>query len=356
MTPKDKEEIKIKKSKNPITGLINPTGEPDSGKTTFAMTSGAAPERTIFVDDDVKGKSIVDAIESSHRKFGIYHNLVKESKGMRELELHELCLSIINEIEPNKYDVLIWDTWTRFENTFHPVVASNPNKFKQFYSAMGQIKGAEQWGAAFDYEASIIDTLLDKVPLVILTSHLKKDAMKREIAESKKPLIQKARMRVWLRHSDSPIPTALMLKRLEKIEVTDDGIIPSNVTHRKVKNFTWKRLLEYWNNPVGNTLPEEDEKLNEFELSILDGVLTRDQKDALRLAVIEAEKEQELEKQLAELTKDYPSGGVAMISAALTKYGFDIDKVAELLGKDKSKVIKEYQVSDWDIIQKAGEK
>lgn len=341
MSPSQKEnEVKIKKSKNPITGLINPTGEPDSGKTTFAFSSGAAPERTVFIDDDVKGKAIVEEIKRSGRKIGLYHNLVTEGKGLRELEFHDLCLRIIDEIEPDKYDVLIWDTWTRFENTFHPVVANDPLRFRKFYSAMGQIKGAEQWAAAFDYEASVIDTLTNKVPLVIVTSHLKKNEKRIEVAESKKPLIQKARMRVWLRHTpNSPVPTGLMLKRISKVQITDDGIVPVNVTHRKVYPFTWQHLIELWNNPVGNTSPNENEKLNEFELSILDGVLTRDQKDVLRLAVIEAEREREEQKALEAIASSngYPKNKIEFLSKAQSEMGLDANKVTELLGHSIAK-------------------
>jgi|SRR3990172_572247 len=334
MTPK--EEIKVKKSKNPITGLINVTGEPDTGKTTFALTSGAAPERTAFIDDDVKGKSIVEEIRASGRQFGFYRNLVQEGEGMRELVFHNHCLSIIDSIDPGKYDVIVWDTWTRFENTFKPVVESAPSRFRQFYSAMGQIKGAEQWIASFDYEAAMLAKLVNLAPLVIVTSHLKKDQTRvRDIAESKKPLIQKSRMRVWLRHSpDTPQPIGLMLKRLSKMDLAGDEMTPINVTHRKVKQLTWKRLIELWNNPVGNSKPNEDEQLNEYELSILDGVLTRDQKEALKLAVIEAEKEREFEKEMAstiEENKAIPENIGQLIAMASNQFAYSAADIQDVL-------------------------
>jgi len=337
--------------KNPITGIINPTGEPDSGKTWFAFSSGASPERTAFIDDDVKGSAIVEEIKASGHSIGFYRNLVKESRGMRELDFHNLCLNIIEEIQPGKYDVLIWDTWTRFENSFHPVVASNPSRFKQFYSSMGSIKGAEQWNASFDYEASILSQLTEKAPLVILTSHLKKDMSKRDVAESKKPLVQKSRMRVWLRHSpDTPEPTGLVLKRLSKAIVTENGMKPINVTHRKIHPFTWENLLKYWENPVGNVSPESDGQLTEFELSILDGILTKDQKDVLRLAVIEAERERQeneaivsavskkpLEEQLNGEFPVVPKTWIEFLSQAMNSFGMTAININETLdvGLDK---------------------
>jgi hypothetical protein len=346
--PPKQQEVKIRKSKNPITGAINITGEPDSGKSWFALSSGAAPERTAFIDDDVKGEAIVNEVESMGRKFGYYRNLIKEGKdsngnNLRELEFHKLCISILDDIEPGKYDVLVWDTWKRFENTFHPVVVANPSKYKQFYSPMGQIKGAEQWNASFEYEAAVISAMTEIVPLVILTSHLKKDASKREVAEAKRPLIEKCRMRVFLRHSsDTPEPTGLMLKRLSKAEVGDYGMRPINVTHRKVHPFTWERLIWYWNNPVGNTKPSPEEELNEFELSILDGILTKDQKDVLAMARIDAEREREEEERNLKArnrilrkngSKDEePTTPITLLTKAMSEYGMDSEKVMEILG------------------------
>jgi len=363
--PAKQPEPKIRKSRNPITGMINIAGEPDSGKTWFAMSSGAQPERTAFIDDDLKGKAIVEEVEAAGRRFGYYRNLVEEGKGMRELGFHKHCLSILDEIEPGKFDVLIWDTWTHFENTFHPMVASNPNKYRQFYSLKGDIKGAEQWGASFEYEATVISALTEIVPLVVLTSHLKKDGSKRDVAESKKPLIQKARMRVFLRHSvDGPEPTGLMLKRLSKVDVGSGGMKPVNVTHRKVQRFTWETLLHYWENHVGNVKPGPDEQLNEFELSILDGILTKDQKDVLRLAVIQEEREREEEARQARTQKRIlsrdgtPSTSITLLTKAFSEFEMDGEKVAEVLGLDSSDDVMELKEADlegaWKKIRAAG--
>lgn len=336
---------KVRKSDNPITGIINVTGEPDSGKTLFAFTSGATPERTVFIDDDVKGAAVVNEIKAAGRTLGMYHNLIQETIGMRELDFHKHCMDILSSIEPGQFDVLIWDTWTRFENTFHPAVRANPGKFRQFYSAMGQIKGAEEWQAAFHYEASIFATMTELVPLVILTSHLKKNDKKIEVAESKKPLIQKSRMRVWLRHNGtSPQPIGLMLKRLSKIDFSSGSMDPVNVTHRKMVPITWKRLIHYWNNPVGNEQPSPEEQLTDFEMSILDGILTKDQKDALALARIEAEKEQaEVERndrmvnRLAQ--RGIPLDGMELVSKAFELYEMDLEQVSRITNIDEDDLI-----------------
>lgn len=374
MPPKQQQQTpaRVRRSTNPITGILNVSGEPDSGKTWFALSSGAQPERIAFIDDDLKGEAIKDEVEASGHQFGYYASLIKDAKKMREIDFHNHCLNILADLEENyhgKLDVLVWDTWTRFENTFHPFVVSNPNKFRQFYSPMGQIKGAEQWNASFEYEAVVLSMLTGIAPLVILTSHLKKNASKVEIAEGKKPLIQKSRMRVYLRHSsDSPEPTGLLLKRLSKADISSGGLKPINVTHRKVHPFTWERLIHYWNNPVGNITPGPDEQLNEFELSILDGILTKDQKDVLAMARIEAEKEREeeerqrkeqqrfLAKKKGASNDGVPSNPGKLFIQAMMEFGLDNDGVEEVLGVDTDSIMefdKEEVADAWAKIRKS---
>lgn len=356
---------KVKKSDNPITGIINVTGEPDTGKTWFAFSSGAAPERTAFFDDDVKGNAIVQDIKNAGRTIGLYRNLVHETNGMRELEFYQYCMKQLEGIEPGQFDVLIWDTWTRLENTFHPVVASNPNKYRQFYSSMGAIKGAEQWQAAFHLEATVMQAMTQLAPLVILTSHLKKDMNKKEIAESKKPLIQKSRMRVWLRHTPgTPEPTGLMLKRLSKASFAGSGSMkPINVTHRKVVPFTWEKLLYYWEHPVGNSQPSPEEQLNEFELSILDGILTKDQKDALAIARIEAEREQAEEERNQRTInriaqRGIPLTGIELVAKAFELYEMEMEQVSQIIGIEEDDLISlegEEVQHAWKEIQEAAD-
>jgi len=227
---------------------------------------------------------------------GAYYNLTKMSLGMREIQFHDLTVDLITKLPTNKYKVLIFDTWTRFENTFQPKVQKNPTLFREFYSPMGSIKGAEMWKASFDYEAAIIDKLLQVAPLVILVTHLKDQSVgsvktAKEIPDCKKPVVEKSRIRLWLHHNpDNPAPIGLVLKRLSKIIVGENGLEAVNVLPRKINPCTWNKLLDYWQNPVGDRLPKPEETPNEFELSILDGVLTEDQKDILHINRVESDR------------------------------------------------------------------
>lgn len=285
--------------KNPITGLIHVTGEHDTGKTVFALSNGADPLRIAFFDDDIKGRSTVEQLKRQGFKFGLYVDLVERFANKREIEINQAGMELIDSIKPDQFDCVVWDTWTRFESSFYAVVQKNPTRFREFYAPMGKIKAGEMWQVSFAYEAQVIDQLLAKVPLVILTTHLKDDYINdkktgRQIPDAKKTLNQKSNFRVWLRHNpDGPQPIGLVLKRPVKLNVTDKGIEPINILPRKLNPCTWEVIKKFWNSPVGNRQLTEGERPNEFELSILDGTLTKDQKNILRLAVLESEKESE---------------------------------------------------------------
>jgi hypothetical protein len=284
---------------NPITGLIHLTGEPDTGKTTFALTCGFKPGEIAFFDDDLKTQAIADMLAEAKTPLGAYYNLTKLSLGKKEIDYHNLVVDLITGLPKGKFKCLIFDTWTRFENTFQPIVQSNPKRFKDYYSPMGAIKGAEIWKASFDYEAAVIDMMMGAAPLVILVTHLKDQSIGavktgKEVPDCKKPVVEKSRIRLWLRHNpEGPEPIGLVLKRLSKVELGKDGLKAVNVLPRKLNPCTWSKLLEYWQNPIADRQPQESEKPNAFELSILDGVLTEDQKDVLHINRVESDRPQQ---------------------------------------------------------------
>jgi hypothetical protein len=272
-------------------GIVHVSGELDTGKTMFAFSCGAQPEDIAFIDDDIKGASVVDQIESQKKKLGFYRNLYDASSGLTELKFFDKGIEIISdmekEVEKRKkpFDAIIWDTWARFEGMFHPYVVTYPQKFRQYWSPNGVIKGAEQWKASFNLESEILNRLQKVGKLVILTSHLKPETIPggkktgKFIPDCKQPVAQKSLLRVYLRHNpDGPYPIGLILKRISRQVVGDKGIEIVSVLPRKMKPFTWERIRWYWDNPIGDRPLDANEKPDEYELSILDGTLTEDQK------------------------------------------------------------------------------
>ena len=319
---------------NPITGLVHVTGEPDTGKTTFALSCGFQPSEIAFFDDDLKTQSIANQLKEAGTPLGFYANLTKDTIGMREIDFHNYVMEQIQTLKGKGFKVLVFDTWSRFENTFHPVVQKEPQKFKQFFSPNGTFKAMEIWKVSFDYEARVIDELLQVAPLVILITHLKDQTIGSvktgaEIPDSKKPVVEKSRLRIWTRHNpDGPAPIGLVLKRLSKVTVTESGITPINVLPRKVNPCTWKRILEYWEDPIGDRTPSNNEVPNDFEFSILDGVLTADQKDALHINRIDAD---------LKVREDEEAKKAALIAARQPKVEFSLDDLIAAFGEDEVK-------------------
>lgn len=271
-------------------GLVNVSGTHDSGKSTFAFECGASPEDMAFFDNDLKGGHIVDQVKDSGHKLGFYENLVTATSGKKEIETHKICIGAIEQMEAattkrgKPFEALIWDTWTPFEVTFHPYVVTNPGQFRTYWSPNGVIKGAEQWKASFKYESEIIDRLLQSAKMVILTAHLKPEVVGNRktgkmIPDVKNPVIEKSMLRVYLMPSaKGPQPIGLILKRISKSIVTENGIITESVLPRRLEPFTWGEIRKFWDKPIGNRPLNESELPNAFELSILDGTLTDEQK------------------------------------------------------------------------------
>lgn len=311
-------------------GIIHVTGEPDTGKTTFAIESGSVPEKIDFFDDDIKGESINRSLN-----FGGYHNLVELGRNKDEIAFHEAVIKLINEIPDNRFDTIVFDGFSRFENTFHPYVVKNPSKFRTNWSPNGAIKGAQMWQTAFEYEADVLNRLQSKANLVIITTHLKQYTVNgvrvegKFVPDCKKPLIQKAQLRLWLRHNPdgSPYPIGLVLKRIAKRTVVPGkGIRTVSVLPRKVTPCTWDKINEYWDNPIGDREPVENEIPNPFELSLIDGHLTEDQKDMFKFGarLAEVKANDDLVGEIQTLIENGIES-VPMITRSLKEAGFDVD-------------------------------
>lgn len=282
---------------NQLEGILHVCGEHDTGKTTFALECGAMPDKIAFFDDDVKGRATVDDLKNANVKFGAYYDLVELGKGCTLLEFHHKCMELIAEIEPGQFDAIVWDTWTRFAKTCRYYVQANPDEFRRpnEWAQLGRIKGAEMNQEGTLYEARIASDLARKTSTVLLVTHLKAQYLnnvrtEKEIPACSKTLARIARFRLWLRQNPdgSPAPTGLFLKRFDKKEVTDKGlrticVVPRKITPKPEERSLWDTIWRYWENPVGNRAPLPDEIPNEYELGILDGTLTADQKRTLNL-------------------------------------------------------------------------
>lgn len=290
-----------------INGIIQVTGEHDTGKTTFALECGADPSRICFFDSDIKGRATVNQLLSSGIKFGAYHDLTAMAEEKREVEFFLAVKGIIDRIEPEQFDCIVFDTWRRFGKCFHPYVVEHPSEFKLKWSPSGKIKGAEQYQEAQQFESRILNHLGTLAPLVVIVSHLKDDYLNnvrtgKQVPASSRTFNRVPRFRIWLRHNpSSPVPIGLVLKRIDKkVLVPGKGlrtvsILPRKIVPREGEVSLWDSIARYFDDPVGTREPTPDEIPNDFELSILDGTLTKEQRYTLELmlkaGVVESEEE-----------------------------------------------------------------
>lgn len=326
--------------KVPIRGIVHVTGEPDCGKTTFALQCGAKISRIAFFDADVKGSAVVENLKKQKTSFGMYRDLVVECKGMKELAAHEHCLKLIDAIKPGPLDAIIWDNYSTFEKTFHPYVVKHSAKFRDHYSKKGDIKGAEFWLASFDYEAQVLAHLTTLADLVILVTHLKNHNINGKrtgklVPDIKRPMVRKPIMRVWLRHNpDSAVPIGLVLKRIGKDVVLEDGsygkvnILPRRIVPKQEDTSLWDAIARYWETPMGNRKPEKHERPSAFELSILDGTLTSEQKLIFRTGKVEEDE-----------VLDFGDSALEEQVKALRRAGKSIPKISREIGLPKSRVV-----------------
>jgi len=286
--------------------IVHITGESDVGKTTMALECGALPEEIVFIDSDIKGATKVSQLASTGMQFGMYRDALNDTRGMLEIERYQYYIGVIEEIrqlDESKRRAIIFDTWEPFEKTLQPVVSKDPKKFREFYSPMGTIRGSEIWLASFDYEAEIVGELSALCDLLILVTHVKnynvggKRIEGKVVADCKRPVVQKSLVRIWLKHNPkSSVPIGLVMKRLGKTGYVEDkgirtvNVLPRKITPREGDESLWDTIKYYWEHPIGNRKPEAWETPDEFELSILEGTLTEDQKLTFRL-MLQGEKE-----------------------------------------------------------------
>jgi len=282
--------------KPPIPGLIHVTGEPDAGKTIFSLSTGAIPEETAFFDDDLKTQALQDSLKRQGHPM-TYFNLARSLQRIKPDKFYTAVTDHIKALENNRYEVLVFDNFTRMEDAIRAYSLQHITEISEL--TPGQVKGMSQltWPYTFVYYTQVLDLMLSKAPLIIIATHIREKYVGSHgiglmEPRGQRPLTEKSNLRLWLRHnSASPAPIGLVLKRIVEMRVTDTGMKPVNVLPRKITPCTWDRIIEYMAEPIGDRPPRPDETPNEFELSILDGTLTADMRDALKLALLSAEGE-----------------------------------------------------------------
>lgn len=290
-------------------GTVLFTGEHGVGKTSLAL-EGKDPRRIKFVDDDLKGRATINQLKQDEIEFGSYVDFIELTRGKKRLEIHNEGIKLIRAIKPGEFDAVVWDTWTRFAETFHSYVQANPDEFRarDGWAAMGKIRSGEEYKEARAYEANIIAELQAKVPLVILISHLKNHYVNNARTGKQIPAVSPAvervcSLRMWLRHNPSgTTPIGLVLKNIDRKVLVDGRLrtvqmLPKKITPQAGESSLWDSIERYYNDPIGMRPPLPHEIPNEFEMSLITGTLTQDQRLSW-LHELQARKDEEAEEEL----------------------------------------------------------
>lgn len=269
-------------------GVVSVTGEHDSGTTHFMLEVAPYPKMALF-HDDVKLPPHPD-------KLGLFVDMVNEAKGLKLLEFRQFVLEKIKGIKSGQFEAIIFDTWTRFGLSLRQYAVLNPNEFRepQTFSKLGAAKGGEMWNEAHRYEAQVIAELSKLAPFVGLVTHLKDELQAgartgKQIPDAGKSLNRVCNFRVWLRKNpNSGVPIALVLKRLSEDVVGESGyletvnIMPWKLVPRLEDKSVWDTIDYYRSNPFGNRPATPEETPDSFEMSILTGVMTPEQREIWR--------------------------------------------------------------------------
>lgn len=285
---------------NPIKGLVAVVSNYGVGKTTFALECGYHPKDIIFINDDVKEVGF-------ENQFKEYVDLVAISKKKKLLDLHSYCLDLIKRLPSSK--VIVWDTWTQFQGTFPVYVKANLNEFRNAneWSAMGKMKAGEIYQEAYRYEGAVLSELKSKCDLLILTFHLKQDYLNNVAIPGKfkpghdKAIEKYADLRIWLTpNANSQVPIGLVLKNVGRREITESGIVTSQVLPLRLPCANWEHIIKYWHDPIGNRETLDYEHPGAFELSLIEGTLTPEDK-RLYEASLSLVEQQETKEQVEQL-------------------------------------------------------
>ena len=261
-------------------GLIQVVGPDNSGKSTFALTSHPDPSKICFLDGD----SRKSATFAKQMGIGKYVDLTTKGLGMDELSYHIMVLNEIQEIEEDKYEVIVFDNLNEFFKGGHSYVKANRGLFRKNWSAMGQIAGAEEWiELRQTHYPRVFSGLKSKAPLVIVCTPEKaqSDAGVKTglmIPSSDPSLRLSAELIIRLARNTRDVtqyaPVGLVVKNTM---VYSDGRL-KRVFPDRIVPCTWDKVEEYLSNPVDNREQQKYEVPDEFEMHLILGTLNPEQR------------------------------------------------------------------------------
>lgn len=251
------------------------TGEFQSGKTVFALTTGYPLERTLIYDNELSAETY----HTSDNPF-VRVDLPGEMarlypKGYTAAQFYETWLKHMRAIAPGQYDVIIVDTIETIEDGLGDWVEANPGVFGHTAAQYQKMSGIF-WNDVKAEWKKVIQEMKARCRMVILIVHMR-DEYKNNVRTGKRQrrgketLSELATLEVELvRKPGQEVPSA----RVHKHRFFAGSLIqPSSVKPTLpswMPECTWAMIRGYMANPVEkDILPPEEDKTEELAMEKL---------------------------------------------------------------------------------------
>lgn len=379
----------------PYRGIIELTGEHDTGKTIAMLQTVKDFSKTVFVDDDVKSDGLVKQMAENGTGFELYIDLAQERQKLSATPtadeiLSEIVQPLVNQLTQKHHDVIIFDTWRLIYQAARGHVERNQNKYSQVVRWQGSsqiIQGLISKVARM-IERDVLTRLKGACDLLLISHHVKTNYKGGVeigvIPESSTTFDEVCNMRIWLKHNpQSGVPIMLFLKRPNLPRMTPKGLRPINIVPVKItpaekEESIWDAINRYEQNPIGNRAPRADETPTREELSIIQGELTPEQLAYIKQMM---EYNKQMEKELSEsfavedhqgaisvtTTKtetpqegpgstetefpdDYPVSAAQALARAKAMYGYGLQELEVITGLSFAQLSKQYQAEHWKVV------
>lgn len=265
----------------PVPEVVVVTGAPGAGKTTFAQTTGAVPQRTVIVD--FEKSAVADAQMLPFKYLDVQAELSRlHPNGYGLLQLYSFVVSYLDNLPPGEQDVIVLDNASPLEDAIAAYVEAHPEPFgfspKQF-----QLMSGLKWGAVKNLYAQLLTRWVSKAKMIFVIVHLRdkfinnvpvKDPITQQIMQEPKgkdTLEQLASLFLWLEPGLGGVPAARVLKSRIAKKVWKDTpnphleVIP--VLPERLPVCTWAAIRDYMRNPADRLNPKPEERVSQRELS-----------------------------------------------------------------------------------------
>jgi hypothetical protein len=279
-------------------GLMFISGWRGVGKSLLASQSDL-PANIAFLDFEDKGRGWHEQLS-----FGLYHAPVMETGGKDYVKVWQLTEEIINDLEQDRYTVVVLDNISELERAITADVMAHPDVYAKRYGHQTSAVRKDSYGAARGCTNSTIAALVSAihskgVSLVIAIAHIAEMYSGGQAVPNKRKVRGRSRWQdlsvltlILGRGDHPPIPSAIVQKeslgRITAPDLSDPAalaaIMAGEAGHtiqrrlpERMPECTFQKIRWYLSNPADLDNPGEGESSIPEELSVFSSTLSKEQ-------------------------------------------------------------------------------